>query len=60
MLKPIARVIGNSGMYFVAPYIGSGVATGIPNIETALFTTVIGLILSGSRELIEYGKNREM
>lgn len=56
----IARIFGNAGMYFVAPYIGSGVATGVPNLETAGFTTLVGLILSSSRELIEYGKSREM
>lgn len=54
---PFARVLGNAGMYFVAPYMGSAMA-GIPSLETAAFTTLIGLVLSSSRELIEYGKQR--
>ena len=57
-MKPIARVLGNAGLYFVAPYAGSGLATGVPNMETAGFTALIGLILSASREAIEYGKTR--
>jgi len=54
--KPLARVIGNTGLYFVTPYAGSAMA-GLPSIETALFTSLIGLILSTSRELVEFGKN---
>jgi len=57
--RPIARVIGNTGLYFVTPYAGSAMA-GLPSIETALFTALIGLVLSASRELIEYGKEREL
>jgi hypothetical protein len=62
----IARIFGNAGMFFVTPYVGSGVATGVGvsqtqmSIETASIITMIGLILSTSRELIEYGKQREM
>lgn len=55
VLKAMARVIGNSGMFFVTPYLGSTIA-GIPSLEIALYTTLIGLILSTSRELIEYGR----
>jgi len=54
--KPLARVIGNTGLYFVTPYAGSAMA-GLLSLETALFTALIGLILSSSRELVEYGKN---
>ncbi len=57
-MKPVARVLGNAGMYFVAPYAGSGLAEGIPNMEIAAFTALVGLILSASREAIEYGKTR--
>ena len=56
--KPLARVLGNAGLYFVTPYIGSGLAEGIPNFQIALWTTFIGLVLSASREAIEYGKTR--
>jgi len=57
--KPIARILGNSGLYFVTPYAGSALA-GAPSIETAIFTALIGLILSTSRELIEHGKERKL
>jgi len=53
--KAIARVLGNSGTYFTAPYLGSTIA-GVPSLEIAIYTAAIGLILSTSRELIEYGK----
>ena len=55
MKKAIARVLGNSGRYFVTPYVGSAIA-GVPSLEIALYTAIIGLVLSTSRELIEYGK----
>ena len=57
--RPLARVLGNTGLYFVTPYAGSAMA-GMPSIETALFTALIGLILSASRELVDYGKTRKM
>ena len=65
MLKAaLARIFGNAGMFFVTPYVGSGVAasTGISeshiSLQTAGFIAIIGVILSASRELIEYGKNK--
>jgi len=56
--RPIARVIGNTGLYFVTPYAGSAMALGTPSIESAAFSAIIGLILTASRELVEYGKTR--
>lgn len=58
-LRPIARILGNAGLYFVAPYAGSGLAEGIPNPYIAIWTAAVGLILSASREAIEYGKTRQ-
>ena len=55
MKKAIARVLGNSGTYFVTAYVGSAIG-GLPSLEIALYTALIGLVLSTSRELIEYGK----
>lgn len=55
--KPLARIFGNAGIYFVAPYFAS-IAAGLPSVEIALWTTLIGLILSTSRELIEYGRRK--
>jgi hypothetical protein len=58
--RPIARVIGNTGLYFVTPYAGSAMAVGAPSVETAIFSAIIGLILTSSRELVEYGKQRNL
>lgn len=55
--RAISRVLGNTGLYFVTPYAGSAMA-GLPSIETAGFTALIGFILSASRELVEYGKTK--
>ena len=52
---PIARILGNAGVFFVTPYLGSTLA-GAPSIETALWSVVVGLIASSTRELIEFGK----
>jgi hypothetical protein len=56
--RPAARVIGNSGLYFVAT-LGGTAAIGTPSPEIAAWTTLIGLIASTSRELAEYGKGRK-
>lgn len=53
--RPIARIIGNSGLYFVAT-IGGTAAMGAPSLEVAAWTTLIGFIASASRELVEHGK----
>lgn len=57
-LRPVARVIGNSGLYFVAT-LGGTTFAGVPNMEVVLWVTLIGLITSTSRELSEYGKTRK-
>jgi hypothetical protein len=56
--RPAARIIGNSGLFFVAS-LGGTVAMGAPSVEVATWTTFIGLIASTSRELAEYGKSRK-
>ena len=56
--RPAARIIGNAGLYFVAA-LGGTAAIGTPSPEIALWTTLIGLIASTSRELAEYGKTRK-
>ncbi len=55
---PLARVLGNAGIFFITPYAGSTLA-GVPSIETALWTMILGLVASASREAIEYGKQKE-
>lgn len=56
--RPVARILGNSGLFFVAS-LGGTVAMGAPSIEVAIWTTLIGLIASTSRELAEFGKSRK-
>lgn len=55
--RPIARILGNSGLFFVAA-LGGTVAMEAPSIEVAAWATVIGLIASSSRELVEFGKSK--
>ena len=55
----MARVIGNTGLYFVSTLGGTTIA-GVPDIEVALWVALIGLVTSGSRELSEYGKSRKI
>lgn len=52
---PLARILGNAGIFFVTPYLGSAIE-GMPSFGIALWTMIIGLILSASRETIEFGK----
>ena len=49
------RIFGNAGLFFVAPYTGSAI-NGTPNLDIALWTMLVGLILSGSREMLEAAK----
>ena len=51
----LSRIFGNAGIFFVAPYAGSTLA-GVPSLDTALWSALVGIILSSSRELIEIGK----
>ena len=53
----IMRIFGNAGMYFVSPYTGSAIV-GAPNLEIALWTMTIGIILSASREVLDAAKQK--
>ena len=52
---PIARVLGNAGIFFVTPYLGSTLA-GAPSVDTAIWSVLVGVVQSSSREVIEFGK----
>jgi hypothetical protein len=45
--------MSNSGLYFVIPYTGSALAQ-VPSFEIAIFSMTIGLVLSASREGLDY------
>lgn len=47
------NVLSNSGMYFVVPLVGTTLASA-PSVEAALYSMTIGLILSASREGLDY------
>ena len=53
----LQRIFGNAGLFFVAPYTGSAI-TGTPNLEIALWTMTIGMVISTSRELLENAKSK--
>jgi hypothetical protein len=47
------NILSNTGMYFIIPYIGSAIAQ-LPSLEIASFSAIVGLILSTSREGLDY------
>jgi len=55
----IINILANTGMYFIIPYTGSAVAA-TPSLEIATFSMIIGLILSASREGLDYVRMQEM
>ena len=53
----VMRIFGNAGLFFVAPYTGSAII-GTPSLEISLWTMLIGLMLSTSREMLENAKSK--
>ncbi len=54
----IVNILANSGMYFVAPLAGTTLAMA-PSIEASLYSMLIGLILSASREGLDHVRQEE-
>jgi len=54
----LINIFANGGIYFVLPLVGTTLAQA-PSIEGALYTMVVGLILSASREGLDHVKERE-
>ena len=57
-LIQLINILANSGMYFVLPLAGTTLAQA-PSIEGALWTMFLGLILSASREGLDYVRQQE-
>lgn len=59
--RPVYRVIGNTCIFFVAPYVGSAIID-VPSVEMALWAAFIGFIASVGRECLAKGgvKNGEV
>ena len=55
----LINILANTGMYFIIPYTGSAVVAA-PSLEIAFFSMIIGLILSASREGLDYVRVQEM
>ncbi len=53
----MARIAGNTGIYFVTPLAGTTLAHA-PSIEASIYCCAIGFILSASRELLDYGRQK--
>lgn len=47
----ILRILGNAGLYFITPLAGTTLAQA-PSIEASLYSTLIGIIISASREAL--------
>ena len=54
----IINIFANAGMYFVAPLVGTSL-DGAPSLAAALYTMLIGMILSASREGLDYVRQQE-
>ena len=57
-LARIINIFANAGMYFIAPLVGTTI-DGAPSIAAALYTMLVGLILSASREGLDYVRQQE-
>ena len=55
----LINILANTGMYFIIPYTGSAIAQ-VPSLEIAFFSMIIGLVLSASREGLDYVRMQEM
>jgi len=56
--KSVARIVGNAGVFFASGLGGSILAT-TPALELGLWVMTFGLIISTSRELLEYAREKE-
>lgn len=56
-LRPLARITGNAGIFFTAT-VGGTALSGAPDVEIALWVTLLGMIASASREVVEYGESK--
>jgi len=54
----IVNILANAGQWFVLPYAGSAIAQ-TPSLEIAVFTMLIGLMASSSREGLDYVRQEE-
>lgn len=53
----LARIGGNTGIYFVTPLAGTTLANS-PSIEASLYCCAIGFLLAASREMLDYGRQK--
>ena len=54
----LINILANSGMYFVVPLAGTSLAMA-PSIEGSLYSMLIGMVLSASREGLDYVRQQE-
>lgn len=54
----LINIVSNGGMYFVTPLVGTTLAQA-PNIDASIYSMVIGMILSASREGLDYVRQQE-
>ena len=54
----VINIFANSGMYFIVPLAGSTIAEA-PSLAAALYSMLIGTILSASREGLDYVREQQ-
>ena len=58
ILTRLINIFSNGGMYFVTPLVGTTLANS-PSIEASLYSMLIGMILSASREGLDHVRRQE-
>ncbi len=58
IITRLINIFSNGGMYFVTPLVGTTLAQS-PSIEAALYTMIVGIILSASREGFDHVRQQE-
>ena len=58
IITRLINIFSNGGMFFVTPLVGTTLAQS-PSVEAALYSMLIGIILSASREGLDYVKQQE-
>ena len=58
IITRLINIFSNGGMYFIAPLAGTTLAQA-PSIEASLYSMMIGIILSASREGLDFVRQQE-
>ena len=58
IITRLINIFSNGGMYFVTPLVGTTLANS-PSIEASFYSMLIGIVLSASREGLDFVRQQE-